>query len=285
MRLDSMNQGSPEWLKLRKEKITATDAAIIMGKSRYKTPFELWLQKMDLAPPDEVTQRMEEGTRLEPYALEKLSKLLNVKLSPAVIISNEKNWQMASLDALSEDGLIMGEIKCGPKTCELAKKNIIDPIYVYQMQHHMSANSLSMMYFFTFNEVSHKIIEIERDDKLIKEMDQVESNFFHKYMMDFEAPPLSERDYVIRNDEEWKKASEMYLASCHRVKFWEEEQEYWRKSLIESAGSSNVKGAGVRVAKSVRKGTVDYKAIPELKGLDLEPYRKKPSEYWRIGIE
>jgi hypothetical protein len=44
-------------------------------------------------------------------------------------------------------------------------------------------------------------------------------------------------------------------------------------------------GAGIRLSKIPRKGAVDYSQIECLKELDLEPYRKKSIEYWKIGVE
>ncbi len=284
MRLDSMSQGSNEWLKLRKTKVTATDAGVILGISPYQSSYGLWAEKMSLSPPVQETERMREGKRLEPIALQEFTKITGILAYPAIVISDERSWQMASLDGLSDDNKSMVEIKCGPKTCALAKQGIIEPHYRAQLHHQMSVMSLKSMFFFTFDGYSSNIMEVERDDAFIADMITKEHEFY-KCIDNFDPPALSDKDYTVRNDDEWKKASEMYLASCHRVKFWEEEQEYWRKILIEAAGSSNVKGEGVRVAKSVRKGAIEYKAIPELKGLDLEQYRKKPSEYWRIGIE
>jgi hypothetical protein len=42
-------------------------------------------------------------------------------------------------------------------------------------------------------------------------------------------------------------------------------------------------GSGVEVLKSSRKGSVDYSAVPELRGVDLEPYRKPPVAVVKIN--
>ena len=43
-------------------------------------------------------------------------------------------------------------------------------------------------------------------------------------------------------------------------------------------------GCGVEVLKGSRRGAVDYSAVPELRGVDLEPYRKPPVEVVRINF-
>lgn len=283
MRLD-VEQGSTQWLSLRKQKVTATDAGVILGVSPYQSNYGLWAEKMNLSPPVQETERMREGKRLEPFALAEFTKKTGIVASPAVVVSDERSWQMASLDGLSEDNKTLVEIKCGPKTCELAKQGIIEPHYRAQLMHQMSVMSLKNMFFFTFDGNSSNIIEVERDDAYISDMIAKEYEFY-KCIDNFEPPALSERDYVIRNDEEWNQLAIKYIKAKEIAKSVADDEEYIRQQLIALAGSRNIKGAGVRVAKSLRKGAIEYKAIPELKGLDLEPYRKKPSEYWRIGIE
>jgi len=34
----------------------------------------------------------------------------------------------------------------------------------------------------------------------------------------------------------------------------------------------------------IRKGIVDYKKVPELHNVNLEPYRGEPSIYWKLDI-
>jgi predicted phage-related endonuclease len=43
-----MQQQTPEWLEFRKNKIGASDAPIIMETSPWKTPYQLWLEKLSL---------------------------------------------------------------------------------------------------------------------------------------------------------------------------------------------------------------------------------------------
>lgn len=39
---------------------------------------------------------------------------------------------------------------------------------------------------------------------------------------------------------------------------------------------------GFKFAKSMRKGSIDYKKIEILKGMNVEIYRKKDSETWKL---
>ena len=42
-----------EWLKIRGKGIGGSDAAVILGLSSWKTPRQLWFEKMDLNPIEE----------------------------------------------------------------------------------------------------------------------------------------------------------------------------------------------------------------------------------------
>jgi len=39
-------QRSPEWFALRADGITATDVSVIAGLNPYKTPYQLWAEKL-----------------------------------------------------------------------------------------------------------------------------------------------------------------------------------------------------------------------------------------------
>jgi len=52
--------------------------------------------------------------------------------------------------------------------------------------------------------------------------------------------------------------------------------------IIKEANGNNIESDLLHVTKVVKKGNVNYKNIPQLKGVDLEEYRGKSSEYWTI---
>lgn len=54
------------------------------------------------------------------------------------------------------------------------------------------------------------------------------------------------------------------------------------EALGEASGQKTLTGGGITLTRTERKGSVDYSKIPELQGIDLEPYRKAGSSYWKI---
>jgi len=62
-------------------------------------------------------------------------------------------------------------------------------------------------------------------------------------------------------------------------------KEVIRKQLIALAADENCRGNGIRLQKTVTKGRVEYGDIPELKGVNLDPYRKEQTISWRVLVE
>lgn len=285
MRLQ-VEQGSQEWLDLRKEKVTATDCAAILRISNCDTPYQRWMKKMGLLPEEFVNSAMKRGSQLENRATQVLNKKRNLSLKPAVILNDKHTWQLGSYDAISDDDKVIAEVKCGKETYEEAKHGIIAPDYIAQMQHLMCVSPVDYMLFFSYDESTDDgiVFEVEKDKSMCDEIMEKEY-LFHQSMLNFEPPSLTEKDYIIRHDAHFKFLAEMYHFYKEQMKVTSESMDKWEAMLLKEADEKNTKGWGVRLTKCTRKGTVDYKAVPELKGVNLETYRKSPTTYWRIGLD
>src|SRR3954468_9459359 len=113
-------QGTPEWHHLRKTKITATDAVVIMDMSPWKTRLQLYHEKLSSDIQKPANFAMQRGVDLEPIARSLFTIQTGIEVQPKVII---KNWAMASLDGISSCGKHVVEIKCpGQKDHSLALK-------------------------------------------------------------------------------------------------------------------------------------------------------------------
>jgi hypothetical protein len=156
---------------------------------------------------------------------------------------------------------------------------IIPEKYIPQLMHQMEVAGIQSMFYFSFNERSSRILQIEKDENFIKKMIDKEKAFWD-CMQNLEAPELVEKDYIRREDEEWAQLAKEWI----EISKIEDRKEQIRKKLIALSGKSNSMGAGIKLSKIPRKGNVDYKVIPELIGIDLERYRKGTIETYRIGV-
>ncbi len=98
------------------------------------------------------------------------------------------------------------------------------------------------------------------------------------------APPLSKRDTRERNDSAWKTAAEAYLRAKQEADHSAAAAEEAKAALIALASHPSESGFGVLVSQFLKKGAVDYKRVPQLKGVDLDPYRKASRLEVRVAV-
>ncbi len=170
-------QGSPEWLALRKEKITASDCSSIMGCNPYKSIHQLFEEKIGLFEVVE-NDAMRRGTEMEPLAREAFIKETTIFVEPGVWHHEDHTWMMASVDGYCEYTQVLVEIKCGVRAFKEAKKGIIAPYYQAQMQHQMAVMGISWMYYYVFNGKEGILMKFERDGEFINEMIEKEKRFY-----------------------------------------------------------------------------------------------------------
>lgn len=275
-------QGSYEWLEWRKKRIGASDSAAIMGISPYKTAYRLWEEKLGLRDPETTNERMQRGIDLEPKARACFETMISMEVTPRVFEHQEYSWMVASLDGFGETeqgNTFAVEIKCnGAKNHQEAIEGRIPEHYQCQMQHQMSVTKLQWMYYFSFDGENGIVLTLPRDDRFIENLIEKEKEFY-RCMQTF-TPPISKYKKV--QDPKGIQVLLQLKDVISQVKWLDERKEDLKNQLINMYEGENCEGEGIKLSKVVSKGTVDYKSIPELVGIDLEKYRKKPTEYWKI---
>lgn len=280
-----MEQKTPEWLEFRKSKIGASDAPVIMGVSHWKTPLQLWNEKLSLdSTITENNPWMQRGIELEPQALAKFEELTGYLMSPKVLLHPNIDWMIASMDGIELEGKAAVEIKCpGKLDHECAMDGQVPEKYIPQLQHQIEVSGLKKIYYFSYSVTSWKILEVSRDEKYIINLLKKEKEFFD-LLRKKECPKETERDFQEINSPEWEDLSKKWLYLSEKMNELEKEKEEVRKNIIQISNGKISKGYGLTVTKVLRKGNVDYNLVPELNGIDLEPYRKPPIESWKISI-
>jgi putative phage-type endonuclease len=280
-----MKQNTQEWLDFRRNKIGASDASAIMGVNPWKTRYQLYEEKI-YGKTQEQTGAMRRGSYYEEEARNAFEKLTGLSVKPKIIVSNERDWQMASLDGLSFDGTVFTEIKVPNKEShELAKSGIIADYYNIQMQHqYATSTKLEKGFYFSYlpDQKEGIVVEIKKDDLLIEQLLEEEEKFY-ELMLNKTPPPLSERDYAMKDDANWNDAANEWLELSRYIDSLVEKKEGLRDQLITLADGHSSKGSGIRVTRSMSKGLINYKNIPELFGVDLEAYRGSPNEKWTVA--
>jgi putative phage-type endonuclease len=279
-----LEQGTTPWLDYRKNHISATDVASILGIAYKKTAYQLWEEKLGLREPEPENDKMREGKHMEEIAREFLNKKYSWDLKPVVIQNKEYPFLMASLDGMCFHTIV--EIKCGKSSHEMAKNKEIPPYYYSQLQHQMMVANVTAIDYVSFrSEEDWILLTVNRDDAFIEKMIEAEKQFYD-CLMNFTPPKMTDKDYVKRDDRPWDIVAENLRYKLKQLEPYEkikEEIEVLKQELIKMSNGQSSIGGGLKLTKIVRKGSVDYNAIDMLKSIDLEIYRKKSTEYYRIS--
>ena len=274
-------QGTPEWLALRKGKITATDASIIMGANHWKTKIQLYHEKIsDDVKPLYINERMRRGTVLEPVARELFNIHHGYNMQQKVVIHD---WALASLDGYDEETGAILEVKCpNEKDHGEALAGRIPSHYYPQVQHQMWVCGESRVFYYSFDGVDGVTVEVLRDEEYIQNMIPKLYEFF-LCVKNKTAPEPDENDFIEKDDEIWRQCALKWTETQKKIKSLEREAEELKQQLIFLAGESNAKGAGLSLSLVTRKGAIQYAKAPQLKGVDLEYLRGPTTTYWKIA--
>ena len=180
--VESLLQGSPEWLAWRRRVIGASEAATIMGENPWESAEHLLREKLGLERPFAGNEATREGQRLEPTARSALKKAFGVKLSPAVIQDGEIPFIAASLDGLSSDHGQIFEIKCGKVAYAKTKaQKAVPHYYSAQLQHMLMVSGHKTLIFAAFRPGEPLVtLEVKRDKSYIVQLRQTEARFMER---------------------------------------------------------------------------------------------------------
>jgi hypothetical protein len=107
---------------------------------------------------------------------------------------------------------------------------------------------------------------------------------FSRFLATDTPPPLLPADTVLRDDAAWAEAARAYANAKRAALVADEALEGARQALVALAGHPREEGAGVAVTRFWKAGSVDYKKVVELRGVDLEVYRGKGREEVRVSV-
>lgn len=183
-----VEQGSQEWKSLRLNKISATDASIILKLNPWVSREMLMARKKGIIEEEEMNDAMRRGQELEPIARALYEDRVGVKMKPTVRVGQD-GWAMCSTDGESETPLRDGrhfciEIKSGKKAYEQALDNFIPDYYLAQIQHILWLTDCSWCHYCAFDGKDDlKIIKVFPNPEFIENMIQKEYEFY-KEMVD-----------------------------------------------------------------------------------------------------
>ncbi|OQW85806.1 MAG: hypothetical protein BWK72_20410 [Rhodoferax ferrireducens] len=275
-------QGSPEWLDYRRTMRNASETAAVLGVSPWCTPYQLWLQKTGRAEV-KATAAMQRGTDLEPAARAAYETETGIIMQPLVL---QDGLYSASLDGMTLEGDLIVEIKCPFKgqdseLWQQVKAGHVPDHYAAQIQHQLMVSGAQLAHLYVFDGSQGLLRPIEPIDHAFQRIrDGWEA--FQVYLDTDTPPPLTDADTVIRDDADWLAAASAFAQAKAAADLADAAVTQAREALLALARHPKEQGAGVAVTRFWKAGAVNYKAVPELKGVNLEAYRGKLREEVRV---
>jgi putative phage-type endonuclease len=277
-------QGTPAWHAHRAQFRNASESAAVMGLSPWQTPYQLWqvrTGRMEVP----VTAPMRHGTEMEPKARAAYEEQTGLIMQPLVLTDGDYS---ASLDGITLEGDLLLEVKCPYKgqsssLWQAVSVGEVPEHYRVQVQHQLMVAGATLAHLWVFDGVEGILVEIERDDATVAAI-RAAWDVFQKYLDQDTPPPLTERDTVERTDPVWQLAAGLYGSAKRKADEAAAELEKTRERLVALASHASESGFGVSVTRYFKQGNVDYKRIPELKGVDLNTYRGAGREEVRVTV-
>lgn len=110
-----MAQTRAEWLESRKKYLGASDVAAVLGRSRFRTKTEVYMEKVGLSAGSEETEGMRNGRRIQPVTIEIYEERTGNKVEqdPPTVFDKRFPWLGANLDGMVVGQPIPVEAKAG----------------------------------------------------------------------------------------------------------------------------------------------------------------------------
>lgn len=154
-----------EWLKWRMTGLGGSDASIIAGVSRFKRPFELYLEKIGKRKPSVATPVMMHGHSNEAKARDAYTLETANFMPPANVSSEEIPWLHASLDGYDPDNSLILEVKCpwDVGSYLTVKEGSVPDEYWPQVQHALAASGARQADFWCYFNGQGVLLKVDFD--------------------------------------------------------------------------------------------------------------------------
>jgi putative phage-type endonuclease len=296
-----------DWLKHRRLGIGGSDASVVCGINRYRSPVELWLDKTGQLPPQEAGESAYWGTQLEPFVRAEFTRRTGIWVDHRneLLQSEEHPFMLANLDGVCEVPDV-GTCVFEAKTASAFKvgewEDTIPDEYMLQLAHYMAVTGYPGAYIAVLiGGNTFKWRFVERDEELISMLIELESDFWD-HVQDGTPPPLDGSDATAKfladrfRDSIPKShitlpdtAADLlaqYDEACERLETITEQKQRAENLLKEMMGDNEVGTAGGRVItwKSVAQERLDSKTLKAEHPALCKKYTSKTS-YRRFTIK
>jgi len=308
MKVVPLVQGSTEWLLWRMRGVTASDAAVLLDRSPYKSFWRLWAEKSGYATEVDLSLNplVRAGKRNEAKARAAYEAKVGELILPACVESSRIPLLRASLDGLKSNNEPV-EIKCPSDKVWLdvqanGRQSRDYKLYVCQVQHQLLVTEARVGWLiFWHSEYGMLEFEIQRNDVLLRQLVQKASVLMKQVFSGQEPAKDPKRDLYFPTDDgranDWIEQAQSYKGLQTEIDELkaklaakEEKQRTHLESLKAMMGEYfHAEYAGVMVTRYKSKGRVSNKQLlADLakRGVpvDEDRFRGQPSTRYKVTV-
>lgn len=278
---NNAQQGTTSWLAWRSKGVGASDVPILLNLSPWKTPLQLWEEKTGRVKYEGsgpsgnfATQR---GQWLESEARAQYELLADCDMPPILVVHPEYPFMRVSLDGYNAELSRVLEIKCpGREDHAKALAGKVPDKYYPQVQYQLMCTGAKTAHYYSYDGEAGCVVEVQADPEYQQMLLEKVKHFWTVNVMQDVAPEPTSRDKAHITDDAGVALFTEYKGVKGQIDALTAKLEEIKDAIISKFGGLGrpVEAAGVQLYFQTRKGSVDYDAIPELVGVNLDAYRK-----------
>ena len=176
-----------EWLRLRKEGIGGSDAGAVCGMNPYRSAMDVFCDKVSAEVEETDNEAMRQGRDLEDYVARRFMEATGLKVRRSNVMYRNREYPFMLADV---DRLVVGEragLECKTASAYSADKwkdGRIPAHYEIQCHHYMAVTGLDAWYLaVVILGRGFQYIKIERDEELIRNLVQIETDFWNDHVL------------------------------------------------------------------------------------------------------
>lgn len=171
------------WLEARRGGIGGSDVAAIMGVSKWRTPLDVYLEKIGESAGQPENEAMRWGKRLEPVVIAAFEEEAHVQVERVngILKCEARPWMLATIDGYTDDPRAIVEAKTARTADGWGDAGTADiPLpYYLQVQHYLCVTGDTLAYVpVLIGGQDFRVYEIDADQTLHQQLIEIEEAFW-----------------------------------------------------------------------------------------------------------
>lgn len=184
-----------EWLKIRRGYIGGSDAGAIIGMNPYASAFSVWAEKTGKVPEFQGNISTRTGTLLEDLVarlfMEETGK--KVQRLKFTLVNEAYPFACANIDreVIGEDAILECKTTNSFVNVKKFRTGEYPEQWYAQITHYLAVTGAKKAYLAVLSECrDFRVFELERDEDEIKALMEAEKEFWTKYVIPKQTPPV-----------------------------------------------------------------------------------------------